>query len=72
MGEGKIGEYEKIRQQKVLHLAWAQTPLFINTEVLGALLPGLQKKKDRSGYWCTVHMMYEFYIPVKDNRQYDI
>merc|ERR1712073_76498 len=25
----------------LLHLAWAQTPLFINTEVLGALLPGL-------------------------------
>ena len=45
MGEGKIGEYEKIRQQKVLHLAWAQTPLFINTEVLGALLPGLQERR---------------------------
>ena len=39
----KIGEFEKIRREKVLHLARAQTPLFINTEVLGALLPGLQE-----------------------------
>ena len=45
MREGKIGESEKIRREKVLHLAGAQTPLFINTEVLGALLPGLQKRR---------------------------
>ena len=48
----------------MLHLAWAQTPLFINTEVLGALLPGLQKK-DMSGYWYT---LYEVCIPVKESN----
>ena len=45
MRDRKMEEYEKIRQQKVLHLSRAQTPLFINTEVLGALLPGLQERR---------------------------
>ena len=62
MREGKIGEYEKIRQQKVLHLAWAQTPLFINTEVLGALLPGLQKRRGRQVInllWRSVQQVFQ-------------
>ena len=45
MRDRKMEEYEKIQQQKVLHLSRAQTPLFINTEVLGALLPGLQERR---------------------------